>query len=106
MRLDRRTLIAGLSAALLAPRFARAAPVTDAGGRAVPVPAKVMRVFPGGPPAAEIYQALKERKIPLRLMRYPGLPDGLRITVGTDPEIDPLLEELVPLVRVASSGPG
>jgi histidinol-phosphate aminotransferase len=48
----------------------------------------------GGPPAAEVYQALKQRKILVRLMRYPGLPDGLRITVGTDAEIDRLLEAL------------
>jgi len=27
-------------------------------------------------------------------MRYPGQPDGLRITVGTDEEIDRLLEAL------------
>jgi histidinol-phosphate aminotransferase len=52
----------------------------------------------GGPPAVEIYQALKERRILVRLMRYPGHPDGLRITVGTDPEIDTLLENLQTLV--------
>ena len=33
-------------------RLARAATVTDAAGRAVPVPARVERVFPAGPPAA------------------------------------------------------
>ena len=48
----------------------------------------------GGPPAAPIYLALKERKILVRLMYYPGLPDGLRITVGIDPEIDALMEAL------------
>ena len=48
----------------------------------------------GGPPAAEIYQRLKERRILVRLMRYPGHPDGLRITVGTDHEIDQLLSTL------------
>lgn len=48
----------------------------------------------GGPPAAPIYEALKARRILIRLMRYPGLPDGLRITVGTDPEIDRLLAAL------------
>ena len=49
----------------------------------------------GGLPAAEVYQALKDEwKILVRLMRYPGLPDGLRITVGTDPEIDRLLVAL------------
>jgi iron complex transport system substrate-binding protein len=52
MRLDRRTLIAGLSAAVLAPRTVRAATVTDGAGRSVPVPERVERVFPAGPPAA------------------------------------------------------
>ena len=31
-------------------------------------------------------------------MRYPGHPDGLRITVGTDAEIDLLLEALRELI--------
>jgi len=52
MKLDRRLLLAGLSAVLLAPRSARAASVTDGAGRSVPVPARVARVFPAGPPAA------------------------------------------------------
>lgn len=52
MPVDRRTLLAGLSATMIAPRRGRAATVTDAAGRAVPVPAQVARVFPAGPPAA------------------------------------------------------
>src|ERR1700686_3844256 len=52
MRFDRRTFVTGLTAALLAPRGARAATVTDSAGRSVPVPARVERVFPAGPPAA------------------------------------------------------
>jgi len=52
MRFDRRTFVTGLSAALLAPRAARAATVTDSAGRSVPIPARVERVFPAGPPAA------------------------------------------------------
>lgn len=48
----------------------------------------------GGPPAREVYEALKARKVLVRLMRYPGREDGLRITVGTDAEVDRLLEEL------------
>jgi histidinol-phosphate aminotransferase len=52
----------------------------------------------GGPPAVEIYGALKERGILVRLMRYPGHPDGIRITVGTDAEIDLLLGNLQTLV--------
>ncbi|HEV7878345.1 hypothetical protein [Bradyrhizobium sp.] len=50
--IDRRTLIAGLSAALIAPRRACAQTEKDAAGRSVPVPARVARVFPAGPPAA------------------------------------------------------
>jgi histidinol-phosphate aminotransferase len=48
----------------------------------------------GGPPAREVYEMLKARKILVRLMRYPGRADGLRITVGTNEEVDRLLEEL------------
>jgi iron complex transport system substrate-binding protein len=49
---DRRALLTGLAAALLAPQRARAETVTDGAGRQVPVPAHVARVFPAGPPAA------------------------------------------------------
>jgi iron complex transport system substrate-binding protein len=56
--IDRRTLIAGLSAALLAPRRAFAQTMKDAAGRGVPVPAKVARVFPAGPPAAIVLYTL------------------------------------------------
>jgi iron complex transport system substrate-binding protein len=56
--IDRRTLIAGLSAALIAPRAAFAQTMKDAAGRTVPVPAKVSRVFPAGPPAAILLYTL------------------------------------------------
>jgi iron complex transport system substrate-binding protein len=56
--IDRRTLIAGLSATLVAPGFARGATVTDSAGRAVPIPANVARVFPAGPPAAILLYTL------------------------------------------------
>jgi histidinol-phosphate aminotransferase len=45
----------------------------------------------GGPPARETFDRLKRERILVRLMSYPGYPDGLRITVGTDQEIDRLL---------------
>ena len=56
--IDRRTLIAGLSAALVAPRRALAQTIKDAAGRTVAVPAKVSRVFPAGPPAAILLYTL------------------------------------------------
>ena len=42
----------------------------------------------------ETFRRLKERRILVRLMSYPGYPDGLRISVGTDDEIDSLLAAL------------
>lgn len=48
----------------------------------------------GGPPARPLYEALKARKVLVRLMRYEGRDDGLRISVGTDAEVDRLLEVL------------
>ena len=47
-----------------------------------------------GPPARATFEQLKEKKILVRLMAYPGYPEGLRISIGTDAEIDQLLEKL------------
>jgi histidinol-phosphate aminotransferase len=58
----------------------------------------------GGPPATEIAKALKDRHILVRLMRYPGREPALRISVGTDAEIDHLLETLRPIVRAWTGG--
>jgi iron complex transport system substrate-binding protein len=58
MPLTRRTLLATSAAALVAPQMARAAGVTDATGRTLPIPAKVARVFPAGPPAAILLYTL------------------------------------------------
>lgn len=52
----------------------------------------------GGPPARSVYAALKERKILVRLMAYPGREEGLRITVGTDEEIDRLIAAMEEIV--------
>lgn len=52
---------------------------------------------------SELYEALKARKILVRLMKFPrvlggGTLDGLRITVGTDAETDRFLEALREIV--------
>lgn len=47
-----------MCASVLARSPARAATVTDAAGRAVPIPARVTRVFPAGPPAAILLYTL------------------------------------------------
>jgi histidinol-phosphate aminotransferase len=45
-------------------------------------------------PVRRLYEELKRRRILVRYMDYPGYGDGLRISVGTDAEIDRLLDEL------------
>jgi histidinol-phosphate aminotransferase len=49
-------------------------------------------------PVMPIYEELKRRMILVRYMAYEGYGDGLRITVGTDAEVDRLLDELRQLV--------
>jgi histidinol-phosphate aminotransferase len=49
-------------------------------------------------PAQSLYQRLKAERILVRYMDYPGWGDGLRITVGTDAEIDACLEKLRAIV--------
>jgi iron complex transport system substrate-binding protein len=61
--LHRRILLSGIAAALLAPG-ARAVSVTDSAGRPVPVPARVTRVFPAGPPAAVMLYTLAPDLLP------------------------------------------
>lgn len=88
MKIDRRSVLAGMSAALLAPRAARAASVADGAGRQVPVPASVTRVFPAGPPAAILLYTLA----PDLLLGWPRANRGpefefLLPDVGRRPEI-------------------
>ncbi|HEY7313075.1 MAG TPA: histidinol-phosphate transaminase [Gemmataceae bacterium] len=45
-----------------------------------------------------IYEELKNRNILVRYMSYEGYGDGLRISVGTDDEIDRLLAELTAIL--------
>jgi histidinol-phosphate aminotransferase len=55
-----------------------------------------------------IYQALKDRRILVRWMKFPGgnedgsTLDGLRISVGTDPEIDQVLAVLPDVISCVS----
>jgi histidinol-phosphate aminotransferase len=49
-------------------------------------------------PVQPIYEELKRRRILVRYMQYEGYGDGLRISVGTDEEVDQLLLELSPIL--------
>ncbi|MFN4258830.1 MAG: histidinol-phosphate transaminase [Gemmataceae bacterium] len=50
-------------------------------------------------PVQPIYAELKRRRILVRYMNYPGYGDGLRVSVGTDAEIDRLLRELADMLE-------
>ncbi|MCR4413227.1 MAG: histidinol-phosphate transaminase [Thermoguttaceae bacterium] len=45
-------------------------------------------------PARPLYEELKRRRILVRYMDYPGWGDGLRVSVGTDAEINTFLDQL------------
>jgi histidinol-phosphate aminotransferase len=49
-------------------------------------------------PARPLYEQLKRDRILVRYMDYPGWGDGLRISVGTDEQIDACLERLKAIV--------
>ncbi len=65
------------------------------------LPSKANFVFArrASPPAKEMYDALKLRRVLVRYFDSPRLADGLRITVGTDEEIRKLLDELADILR-------
>ena len=50
-------------------------------------------------PVKPFYEELKQRRILVRYMNYAGYGDGLRISVGTDAEIDRLLQELTSILN-------
>lgn len=49
-------------------------------------------------PVRPLYEQLKDRRILVRYMDYPGWGDGLRISVGTDEQIDACLSVLQAIV--------
>jgi histidinol-phosphate aminotransferase len=68
--------------------------LTELGFTVIPSQANFVFCRRGDRPVKPIYETLKERKILVRYMNYEGFGDGLRITVGSDEEIDRLLEQL------------
>ena len=49
--------------------------------------------------AEGIFQALKEKQIYVRYFKTPGLNNSLRITIGTDEEMDRLFDELKRIIK-------
>jgi iron complex transport system substrate-binding protein len=87
-RPDRRAVLGGLAASVAAPRLARAAAVRDGAGREVPVPARVERVFPAGPPAAiQLYTLAPDLLIGWPRANRPEELPFLLPGIGDRPEI-------------------
>lgn len=91
--------LAGTRARILATR-ARLAEAARGLGYTVPESQANFIWCEGGPPPAGAYEALKALGILVRLMRYSGL-EGLRITVGTDEQVDRLLASLGEVLNLA-----
>lgn len=85
---DRRAVLAGLAATLAIPSIARAATVRDGAGREVPIPGKVERIFPAGPPAAiQIYTLAPELLLGWPRANRPEEREFLLPGIGDRPEI-------------------
>ena len=85
--IDRRTVTAGLLAALATPARA-AGTVTDSAGRAVKIPDRVTRVFPAGPPAAiTLYTMAPDLLLGWPRANRPEEREFLLPEVGARPEV-------------------
>jgi histidinol-phosphate aminotransferase len=79
---------------MLATRGRMQAELSELGFQVTPSQANFLWCQRTDQPVQPIYAALKAKNILVRYMKYDGYGDGLRISVGTDREIDRLLTEL------------
>jgi histidinol-phosphate aminotransferase len=68
------------------------------GFRVIPSQANFVWATHPNRPAESLYQQLKASRILVRYMNYPEWGDGLRISVGSDEQIDALLALLKTMV--------
>lgn len=83
---------------IVATRSRLTAALTKVGFEVTPSQANFVWCRRSDRPVKPLYEELKRRLILVRYMNYEPYGDGLRITVGSDAEIDKLLEELGRLV--------
>lgn len=81
-----------------ATREKTAAALADLGFEVMPSQTNFLWAKPGEKPAAEIFAGLKERKIFVRYFKDDKIKDYLRITVGTDAEMNALLAALKDII--------
>src|SRR5262245_28704056 len=88
MTIDRRVFLAGLAAAAALPARAAVSLVRDSAGRMVPVPEKVTRIFPAGPPASiVVYTLAPEALLGWPRANRPEEREFLLPDVGARPEL-------------------
>jgi histidinol-phosphate aminotransferase len=92
--IDDRAWLAATRAKILATRGRLAAGLAALGFEVVESQANFVWCTHPSRPHRPIYEALKARGILIRFMQYDGFGDGLRITVGTDEEIDAFLDAM------------
>jgi len=88
----------GTRAKVLATRARMASQLINLGFEICPSQANFLWCRRADRPVKPMYEELKRRRILVRYMTYPDYGDGLRISVGTDPDIERLFEELERLV--------
>ena len=81
-------------AKILASRSRLAGELTSLGFDVCPSEANFLWCRRTDRPVKPLYEELKRRNILVRYMHYDGYGDGLRISVGTEEEIDRLLHQL------------
>jgi len=84
---------------VIATRTRLARELTGLGWQVLPSQTNFLLARPPGPPARQWLEALRERKILVRWFSTPGLEAFLRITIGTDQEMDTLLTTVRSLFR-------
>jgi histidinol-phosphate aminotransferase len=87
-----------IRASILATRSRMEKALADLGFNVCPSQANFVWCRRTDRPVKPIYEELKNRNILVRYMNYEGYGDGLRISVGTDEEIDRLLAELTAIL--------
>ena len=83
---------------IIATRTRMARDLTRLGFHVTPSQANFLWTQRTDRPHTPIYEALRERKILIRYMNYPGFGDGLRMTVGSDDEADRLIDALIAIL--------
>jgi histidinol-phosphate aminotransferase len=96
--LEDQAYLAGVRQRILATRGRLEAALRRLGFTVCPSQANFVWCQRSDRPVKPIYEALKERHILVRYMAYEDYGDGLRVTVGSDEEIERLLAELTALL--------